>query len=67
MVVWHPSKDKYQIVGDLNDDDIRIIERLDSILNGLGEWTRVGMPFHTQNRISVDDSNLQVLRRLATL
>ncbi len=67
VVVWHPSKDKYQIVGDLNDDDIRIIERLDSILNGLGEWTRVGMPFHTQNRISVDDSNLQVLRRLATL
>ena len=47
VVAWHPSKDKYQIVGDLNGDDIRIIERLDSILNGLGEWTRVDMPFHT--------------------
>ena len=45
VIVWHPSKDKCQIIGAINGDDTRMIERLDLILNGLGEWTREGASF----------------------
>lgn len=39
IVVWHPSRDKFQVIGDVNDR-VDVCARLNSILDGLGEWTR---------------------------
>ena len=38
IIVWHPSRAKFQDIGNL-DDRARVEARLNEILNGLGDWT----------------------------
>lgn len=37
VVVWHPSREKHQVIGDLSDID-RIKQRLHEVLDGKAQW-----------------------------
>lgn len=40
VIIWHPSKSKWQSIGDV-DDSTQIEQKLDQILNGRAQWIEI--------------------------
>lgn len=38
VIVWHPSREKHQVIGDLSDIEL-INQRLNEVLDGKAQWT----------------------------
>ena len=46
VIVWHPSREKYQNIGDI-DDRVQIDRQLHAILDGLAEWIACANVVHS--------------------